>query len=83
MLPSTNDKPIERNSRASIAQLGNDVWVGAGATISDHVSIGDRARVLLSAVVAYDVPEGEMVSGFYAMPHRQWKQVWRRLKEAT
>jgi hypothetical protein len=36
---------------------------------------------LLNAVVAYDVAEGEMVSGFYAMPHRRWKQVYKKLKE--
>jgi len=45
------------------------------------VSIGNRAKVLVNAVVAYDVAEDEVVSGFYAMPHRQWKRVWRKLKE--
>ena len=58
-----------------------DVWIGLGATISDNVNIGNRAKVLLNAVVAYDVAEDELVSGFYTMPHRQWKQVWRKLKE--
>jgi len=63
------------------ARIGEDVWIGIGAAISDNVSIGNRAKVLLNAVVAYDVAEGEMVSGFYAMPHRRWKQVYRKLKE--
>lgn len=62
-------------------KTGEDVWIGAAASISDGVKIGNRAKVLLNAVVAYDVRENEMVSGFYAMPHRQWKQVWRKLKE--
>lgn len=61
--------------------IGEDVWIGIGATISNGVHVGDRAKVLLNAVVAYDVAEGEMVSGFYAMSHRQWKQAWRRMKE--
>ena len=65
------------------SKIGEDAWIGIGAAISDNVSIGNRAKVLLNAVVAYDVPEGEMVSGFYAMPHRQWKQVWARLREGT
>lgn len=65
------------------SKIGEDAWIGIGAAISDNVSIGARAKVLLNAVVAYDVPEGEMVSGFYAMPHRQWKQVWARLREGT
>jgi UDP-3-O-[3-hydroxymyristoyl] glucosamine N-acyltransferase len=61
--------------------IGEDVWIGIGATISNGVHVGDRAKVLLNAVVAYDVGEDEIVSGFYAMPHRRWKQVWRNLKE--
>lgn len=61
--------------------VGEDVWIGAGVTISDSVRIGNRAKVLLNAVVAYDVAEDQMVSGFYAMPHRQWKRVYERLKE--
>ncbi len=63
------------------AIIGEDVWIGIGASISDNVSIGNRAKVLLNAVVAYDVPEGEMVSGFYAMPHRRWKHVYQKLRE--
>jgi UDP-3-O-[3-hydroxymyristoyl] glucosamine N-acyltransferase len=62
-------------------RIGEDVWIGIGAAISDNLSIGNRAKVLLNAVVAYDVAEGEIVSGFYAMPHKRWKQVYRKLKE--
>jgi len=63
------------------ARIGEDVWVAPGVTISDNVKIGDRARLLLNAVVAYDVPEDEIVSGFYAMPHKRWKQVYKKLKD--
>ncbi|MBI2830690.1 MAG: UDP-3-O-(3-hydroxymyristoyl)glucosamine N-acyltransferase [Chloroflexi bacterium] len=62
-------------------KIGEDVWIGIGVTISNGVSIGNRAKILLNAVVAYDVSEDEMVSGFYAMPHRQWKQAWKKLRE--
>jgi UDP-3-O-[3-hydroxymyristoyl] glucosamine N-acyltransferase len=62
-------------------RIGEDVWIGIGVSISNGVSVGNRAKVLLNAVVAYDVPEDETVSGFYAMPHRQWKRVYERLKE--
>jgi len=62
-------------------RIGEDVWIGIGAAISDNVSIGNRAKVLLNAVVAYDVKDDEMVSGFYAMPHKRWKQVYKKLKE--
>ncbi|GEM_PF-1616933 len=63
------------------AKIGEDVWLGAGVTISNGVRVGNGAKILLNAVVAYNVPEGEMVSGFYAMPHRRWKQAWRTLRD--
>ncbi len=62
-------------------RIGDDVWIGIGAAISNGVTVGNRAKVLLNAVVAYDVADDEIVSGFYAMPHRQWKQVYRKLRE--
>ena len=61
-------------------KIGEDVFIGAGATVSDGVCVGNRAKILLNAVVAYDVGEDEMVSGFYAMPHKQWKRVFNKLK---
>jgi UDP-3-O-[3-hydroxymyristoyl] glucosamine N-acyltransferase len=64
-------------------RIGEDVWIGIGAAISNGLSIGDRAKVLLNAVVAYDVKDDEIVSGFYAMPHKQWKQIWTRWTEQT
>lgn len=64
-------------------KIGEDVWIGIGVTISSGVTIGNRAKILLNAVVAYNVAEDEIVSGFYAMPHRQWKRVYRKLKEES
>jgi UDP-3-O-[3-hydroxymyristoyl] glucosamine N-acyltransferase len=62
-------------------KIGDDVWIGAGVTVSNDLIIGNGARILLNAVVAYDIQDKEIVSGFYAMPHRQWKQVYQKLKE--
>jgi UDP-3-O-[3-hydroxymyristoyl] glucosamine N-acyltransferase len=62
-------------------KIGEDVFAGAGVTVSDGVNIGNQAKLLLNAVVAYDVPEDGLVSGFYAMPHLQWKRVFNKLKE--
>ena len=64
-------------------KIGEDVWIGAGVTVSDSVSIGNRAKILLNAVVAYDVEDDEIMSGFYAMPHQQWKQAYKKLKEGS
>jgi UDP-3-O-[3-hydroxymyristoyl] glucosamine N-acyltransferase len=59
--------------------IGEDVWVGACAVFSNGVKVGNRAKVLINAVVVNDVAEDEMVSGFYAMPHKQWKMAYRKL----
>lgn len=61
--------------------IGEDVWIGAGVTISNTVRIGNRVKVLLNAVVAYDVGDNQVVSGFYAMPHREWKLVYQSHKK--
>ena len=61
--------------------IREDCWIGAGVTIAQGTVIGSRAKVLINAVVVNDVPDGEMVSGFYAMPHKRWKQVCNRLRD--
>ncbi|HWV25399.1 MAG TPA: DapH/DapD/GlmU-related protein [Thermomicrobiales bacterium] len=43
--------------------LGNDVWIGANATILPGVTIGDNAVVAAGAVVTKDVPENTIVAG--------------------
>lgn len=43
--------------------LGDDVWVGAGATVLDGVRIGSGAIVGAGAVVTHDVPENAIVGG--------------------
>lgn len=62
-------------------KIGEDVWIGAGVTVSNGIKVGNRAKLLLNAVAAYDVPDDEIVSGFYAMPHRQWKKADKRNRE--
>ena len=37
-----------------------------------HLRIGDGARAGAQAGVAHDVGEGETVTGYPAMPHREW-----------
>lgn len=43
--------------------IGENVWIGAGATILPGVSIGRDAVVAAGAVVADDVPAGALVTG--------------------
>ncbi len=46
--------------------IGNDVWIGVGATLLPGVSIGDGAIVSAGAVVAGDVPPYAIVGGIPA-----------------
>lgn len=43
--------------------LGDDVWVGTGATILKGVTVGDRAIIAARAVVTSDVPPDCIVAG--------------------
>ena len=43
--------------------IGNDAWIGAGATVLRGVSIGSAAIVGAGAVVTRDVPPGAIVGG--------------------
>lgn len=59
--------PISPADRRSITTapivIGNNVWIGAAATVLQGVTIGDDAVVAAGAVVSRDVPEGTMVAG--------------------
>ncbi len=63
---STTSEPAERyadaaNKGATI--IGNDVWIGHGATILSGVKIGNGAVVGAQSVVAKDVPAYAVVVG--------------------
>lgn len=52
--------------------LGNGVIMGGKAAISGHLQIGNRVTIAAKAGVASNLPDGEVVAGFPAIPHRQW-----------
>jgi maltose O-acetyltransferase len=43
--------------------IGNDVWIGAGATVLPGVRIGDGGVIGAGAVVTTDVPASAIVAG--------------------
>jgi len=43
--------------------IGDNVWIGAKATITRGVTIGDDAVIAAGAVVVSDVPNGKVVGG--------------------
>ena len=48
--------------------IGKKVWIGANATITSGVTIGDNAVVAAGAVVTKDVPNDTIVGGVPAKP---------------
>ena len=61
-----------RQVTAAPIVVGRNVWIGAGATILQGVTIGDDAVVAASAVVTGDVPPAVLVAG---VPARMVKSV--------
>ena len=65
----TAEHPIEPALRRRKLQfnkpvrIGNNVWIGAGATVLAGVSIGDNAVVGAGSVVTRDVPANTVVVG--------------------
>lgn len=50
--------------------IGKNVWIGAHATLTPGVTIGDGAVIAAGAVVTHDVPPNMIVGGVPAKPIR-------------
>ena len=57
--------PAERRSGVVVAriEIGRGVWIGAGATVLQGVSVGDDSVIAAGAVVTRDVPVRTLVAG--------------------
>lgn len=53
----------EQAQRSRGISIGEDVWLGAGAGVTDGVTIGAHAVVAMGAVVTRDVPSWAIVAG--------------------
>jgi acetyltransferase-like isoleucine patch superfamily enzyme len=58
----------EQGITAQGIEIDNDVWLGAGAIVTDGVRIGQGAVVAAGAVVTQDVPPHHVVGGVPARP---------------
>ena len=51
------------NMGTEVPVIGNDVFIGCGASILGKVTVGDGARVAANSLVISDVPPGAMAMG--------------------
>lgn len=52
-----------RKSKKPLPIIGNDVWIGYGATVLNGIKIGDGAIIAAGSVVTKDVPPYAVVGG--------------------
>jgi UDP-3-O-[3-hydroxymyristoyl] glucosamine N-acyltransferase len=57
---------------AGSTRIGNDVILAGHVGVTDHLVIGERARVAAKSAVFGDIPAGASFSGHPARPHRQF-----------
>lgn len=63
----TDRGPTAQNGfRTAPINIGNNVWIGAKATITKGVSIGDNAVIGANAVVTADIPANSVAVGIPA-----------------
>lgn len=66
--PLDPDERRDGREWAEPVTIGNDVWIGGGATILPGVTVGDGAVIAARAVVTRDVPPRTLVAGSPARP---------------
>jgi len=57
---------------AGSTRVGNDVILAGHVGVTDHLVLGDRARIAAKSAVFGDVPAGASMSGHPARAHRQF-----------
>ena len=57
---------------AGSSRIGKDVILAGQVGVAGHLTIGDRAIATAQTGIPGDVPAGETVSGYPAIPNRQW-----------
>lgn len=72
--PLDPDERRDGREWAEPVTIGNDVWIGGGATILPGVTIGDAAVIAAAAVVTRDVAPRTLVAGNPARALRHFPQ---------
>jgi len=54
------------------SEIGDDAVLGGQAGLKDHVRLGRGVMAAARAGITRDIPDGEVVSGFPAISHKEW-----------
>ncbi len=68
---------------AGSARIDAGAMLGGQAGIADHLTVGAGARVAAKSGVIGDVPPGEVVAGYPAMPRKKWLKAMAYLKRIS
>lgn len=66
---------------AGSTELGDRVQMGGQSGIAGHLNIGDDVIIASRGGVTHDIPDGSMVSGFPARPHKDELKIEAILKK--
>jgi UDP-3-O-[3-hydroxymyristoyl] glucosamine N-acyltransferase len=59
---------------AGSVEIGDYVVTGGQAGFSGHIKVGNHVTIAGKSGVTHDIPDGQTVAGFPAVPHLQWKR---------
>jgi acetyltransferase-like isoleucine patch superfamily enzyme len=63
LITDSDQHSIDGHDPVAPVEIGDHVWIGAGAKILKGVTIGNGAVVAAASLVTYDVPSGALVGG--------------------
>jgi len=66
------------------SEIGDETILGGQVGIRDHVKVGKRVMAGGRAAIMHDIPDGQVVSGYPAIPHKTWlraQSIYARLPE--
>ncbi|HEY4639761.1 MAG TPA: UDP-3-O-(3-hydroxymyristoyl)glucosamine N-acyltransferase, partial [Thermoanaerobaculia bacterium] len=66
---------------AGSTEVGQGVVLAGQVGVVGHLKIGNLAKVGSQSGVAHDVEDGATVSGYPAMPHREWLRTMAAVKQ--
>ena len=65
---------VSQSGISGSTRIGDYVTLAGKVGVVGHIKIGSRTIVGGNSVVAKDLPEGSYVTGYPALPHREWME---------